>query len=135
MKRLRFHLLAVIILVNLTGCISKPVLTEKMGDLEFEVLSEEEIPEELLENIEKAKQRAFRMTYEDEGVLYITEGYGKQEHTGYSVEVTDVYESQNAICFHTSLLGPEKNEEVKEIATFPYVVIKLEAIGKEVVFE
>lgn len=135
MKYLRSCLLAVFFLVTLTGCVSKMTLTEKSRDLEFEVLAIEEIPKEMLEKIEEKKEKPFRMTYEDAGHLYIAEGYGIQEHTGYSVEVTDVYETQDTICFHTNLLGPEKSEEVKDMETFPYIVIKLKSIGKDVFFE
>ena len=55
--------------------------------------------------------------------------------TGYSVEVTELYETENAIFIHTNLLGPGKEEETKEITTFPYVVVKLKLIDKNVVFD
>ena len=66
---------------------------------------------------------------------FLLEGYGAQLKTGYSVEVTGLYETSNAVYFHTNLLGPEKGEETKEITTFPYVVVMLEAIEKNVVFD
>ena len=31
--------------------------------------------------------------------------------------------------------GPEAGEEIKEISTFPYVVVKLEYIDKNVIFD
>lgn len=135
MRRLNFFIVVILMLWSLTGCIAEPLKTEKLRDLTFIVLTKEEIPKELMEWIENEKQDAFQMTYEDAGNLYIVEGYGAQPKTGYSIEVTDVYETENAVYFHSSLLGPDKSEEVEEITTFPYVVIKTESIGKEVVFD
>lgn len=135
MKRLIFTIIIIMASLSAAGCISKPLKTEKLRDLTFAVLSKEEIPEELAERIEEKKQEVFRMTYKDAGYLYIVEGYGAQPKTGYSIEVTDVYETENAIYFHSSLLGPEKDEEVEEITTFPYIVVVTQDIGKEAVFD
>lgn len=82
--------------------------------------------------IQEQKADAFQGTYEDRGYLYIVEGYGEQPTTGYSVEVTEVYETENAVVMDTTLLGPPKDEEILDKTTYPYVVIKLEAIDKEV---
>ena len=123
-----------IVILELSGCVSRPLSTEKVRDLEYVILEEHEIPEELMEKIEKIRYKAFRSVYEDAGVLYIAQGFGAQLHTGYKVEVTAVYETENAVCFHSRLLGPEKDEEVEEISTFPFVVIKMESLEKDVIF-
>ncbi len=119
----------------LTGCVSRPQKTEKLRDLEFTVMSKEDVPEEFQEQILQHQDLPFRLTYTDQGRLYIAEGYGAQLKTGYSVEVEGLYETSNAIYFHTNLLGPEKGEETKEVTTFPYVVVMLDAIDKTVVFD
>ena len=124
-----------LLLFMLTGCVSRPQKTEKLRDLEFMVMNKEEIPEELKEAITANQDQPFRLTYTDQGKLYIAEGYGAQLKTGYSVEVNGLYETENAIYFHSSLLGPEKGEETKEITTFPYVVVVLDEIDKTVVFD
>ena len=46
-----------------------------------------------------------------------------------------VPETEDAVFIHTTLLGPEAGEEIKEISTFPYVVVKLEYIDKYVIFD
>ena len=119
----------------LTGCITRPQKTEKLRDLEFTVLDKEAVPNELKEMIEENKSMPFKLTYADQGALYIAQGYGAQTKTGYSVEVLALYETQNAVYIHTNLLGPEKGEETKEITTFPYVVVKLDYIEKNVMFD
>lgn len=132
---LRVCLTSVFLLLILTGCVSRPQKTEKLQDLEFTVLNKEDVPEELKEQILQNQDMPFRLTYTDQGKLYIAEGYGAQLKTGYSVEVTGLYETVDAIYIHTNLLGPQKGEETKEITTFPYVVVMLEAIDKTVIFD
>ena len=50
--------------------------------------------------------------------------------SGYSVEVEELYETQDAVYIETNLLGPEKGEETKDRTTFPYVVVQLEYIER-----
>ena len=119
----------------LSGCVTHNGTQEKLRDLEFTVLDKEDVPQEMKQMIEEEKAEPFRLTYTDQGSLYIAEGYGAQLTTGYSVEVTGLYETEDEIRIHTSLLGPEKGEEIKEITTFPYVVVQLGAIDKNVIFE
>lgn len=135
MRHLVYSAFLVFLSGFLTGCIESPLQTEKIRELSFVVLTEEEIPKELKEQIEKEKENTFRMSYEDAGMLYIAEGYGKQAKTGYCVEVIQIYETENAIGFHTHLIGPEKVVETEKTETYPYVVIMTEDIGKMVIFE
>ena len=99
------------------------------------MLDKEAVPPEFKLLIEDNKTVPFKLTYADQGQLYIAEGYGAQPTTGYSVEVAGLYETLDAVYIHTNLLGPGKGEETKEITTFPYVVIKLEYIEKDVLFD
>ena len=135
MKRCMRCLVICLFLFTLTGCVSEPVKTEKLRDLEFTVLDKLSVPDEFQALIEEKKEKPFRLTYADAEELYIAEGYGAQLKTGYSVVVTELYETENTIFIHTNLLGPGKEEETKEITTFPYVVVKLKLIDKNVVFD
>lgn len=128
-------LAALLIAVFLSACVRRIQKTEKLRDLSFEVLAKEDVPEEFANIIEQKKDCPFRLTYTDGEFLYIAEGYGAQLKTGYSVSVTELYETAEAVYLHTNLLGPPRGEKTEEITTFPYVVIKLEAIDKTVVFD
>lgn len=134
-RRALWLLLTAGILALLTGCVSKPQKTEKLRDLEFTVMDKADVPQEFSQIIEENKNMPFCLTYADQGFLYIAEGYGAREKTGYSVKVTALYETETSVCFHTNLLGPEKGEETKEITTFPYVVVKLKYLKKDVIFD
>lgn len=45
------------------------------------------------------------------------------------------YETADGICIHTELLGPSKEEKVVHEETNPYVVVKLSAVDKYVIFQ
>jgi len=107
----------------------------KIRDVEYTVTDKEDVPEEFLERIEEAKEEPFELSYADQGCLYAARGYGKQKTSGYSIEVTACYEAERAVYIETALLGPDKGEEITEAATYPYVVVKMEYIDKQVIFE
>lgn len=135
MKRKMMYLAGFLLVLMLSGCISRPQKTEKLRDLDFTVMDKEKVPNELKTAILENRDLPFKLTYADQGYLYIAEGYGPQLKSGYSVEVTGLYETENAIYIHTNLLGPEKGEKTEEVTTYPYVVVKLEYIDKNVIFD
>lgn len=134
-------ILGAVTLCLLTGCASagggkgKDPL-EKIKDLEFTVLADENIPEELKTVIEEKKGKAFKVTYQDNGFLYICIGYGEQVSGGYSITVNDLYLTENAIYADTTLLGPDPADTTvkKDSPSYPYIVIKTEFVDKPVVF-
>lgn len=135
MKRVILMICVFCIMSFLPACSVRKLKTEKLHDLDFTVVREEEIPEELEEMIETHKEQVFKLTYADQGMLYIAEGYGKQLTSGYSIEVKECFESQNAIYFHTNLIGPAKGEKIVKTPTYPYIIIKMEMVDKNVVFQ
>ncbi len=135
MKKLVTVMLCVCLLTLCQGCSVKKTNTEKIKDVEITVLEEEKIPEEFMAQIEEKKSGPFKITYADKDALYIARGYGEQKTSGYSIEVKECYETKNAIYIHTNLIGPSKEEKIVEAKTFPYVVVKMEFIDKNVVFD
>lgn len=121
----------------LAGCQKEKDATEKIKDLEFTVTAEENIPEMLFAAIEEKKENVFKLTYQDAGFLYICIGYGQQATGGYSIAINALYETENAIYFDTTLLGPEPGQtsDKKNSPSYPYAVVKTEFIDKPVVFE
>ncbi len=139
-KKKRKTIVTAIVFVSvlmLTGCVNKKDSLEKIKDLEFTVVAEENIPEEFLQVIQEKKTEGIKMTYQDDGFLYICIGYGQQQSGGYSIAVNALYETANAVYFDTTLLGPQPGEadDKKSSPSYPYVVIKTEAIDKPIVFE
>ena len=95
----------------------------------------QDIPEALKEMIAEQKEEGFKLSYADQGELYIAVGYGTRPTSGYSIEVKELYETENAVYIQTELLGPSKEEKITEKQTYPYVVVKMEWIDKNIVFE
>lgn len=122
-------------LFMINGCGAEKQSTEKLRDMEFTVLAEENIPEECKSMIEQKKEEPFKFTYEDGQYLYICVGYGKQETGGYSITVNDLYLTENAIYVDTNLLGPAADTEKIAAKTYPYVVLKTEYLDRNVVFD
>jgi len=138
-KQLRRTLCVAVTLLGtvlfLTGCAIEKTNRTKVRDMEYHVVVEEELPEELKVQIEEKKAADFKMTYETPEHLYIVRGYGEQETGGYSIQVVELYLSSNAVFFKSSLIGPRKGENAAKSPSYPYIVIQTEKIDKNVVFE
>lgn len=132
----------VMLMLILPGCtVTTKDANEKVRDIEFTVLGEDDIPEELKKVIEEKKEKEFKITYQDGDFLYICVGYGRQETGGYSITVNELYLTANAIYIDTNLIGPEPEKreayktQEKDGASHPYVVVKTEYLDKAVVFD
>ncbi len=113
------------VFVFLWGCgCSMQKQKEKISDLPFHVVEQKEIPNELMELIEKKKEGAFHLSYEDGETLYIVVGYGTMQTGGYSIEVPQFYLTSENIVIDTNLIGPV-DEAVKQ-ASYPYIVVSTE---------
>ena len=107
----------------------------KLRDLDFTVLSEEKIPEELKSIIEEKKAQPFKLTYSDNEYLFICIGYGEQATGGYSIAVNELYLTDSAIHVNTQLLGPENSERGSNVPSYPFIVIKTEFLDQTVIFD
>lgn len=135
MRKIFLCAMVVIVGTLLSGCTLLSEERIKLRDLDFTVLSEEKISEELKTLIEEKKQAPFQFTYSDKENLYICVGYGQQETGGYSIAVNDLYLTDTAVYVSTSLLGPEPSEKSNKTPSYPYIVIKTEYLEQTVVFE
>jgi hypothetical protein len=117
----------------LNGC-QKNTVPDKTNDLDFTVVAGTDIPDELQKLIDDRSSEEFELTYSDGSFLYVVKGYGEQKTTGYNITVTDFYQGEDCIVFDTELFGPKKDEEVSNVNTYPYIVIKTEYIEESVVF-
>ncbi len=122
-------------MVVLAGGSVRRIETEKTGDLAYELVEEQDIPEEMRGPIEERQKEPFFLTFADKGRLYIARGYGEQKTGGYTIQVEDFYESENAIVLKTTFLGPEPGENMEKELTYPYIVLQTEYRDKDVVIE
>lgn len=124
----------VLLFTGLSGCRMLSTERVKLRDLEFVILSEEVLPQELKDIIEERKTEPFKLTYSDADALYICIGYGAQKGGGYSITVDELYLTESAIYAETTLLGPDDRSR-REVTTYPYIVIRTEALDENVIVE
>lgn len=136
-KRELFFSLAIWVLtvLSLAGCNLTGDSGEKVRDLDFTVVADADIPDELKQIIAQKQQSPFKLTYSDDQNLYIVVGYGKQASGGYSIAVNDLYLTDNSIVLDTELIGPGKGEDSGTMPSYPFIVIKTEMSEMPVVFQ
>lgn len=120
--------------VLLAGC-GEAEPEGKIRDLEFTVLEESEIPKALAEVIGENKQKEMKLSYQNDGYLYIARGFGEQKTGGYSISVPQCYLAEDGIDGKFELIGPQSSEEMKEEASYPYIVVKMEEMDETILFE
>lgn len=132
MKKGTCWLLCLVFLLTLYGCGTSGGGMGERADVEFTVVSVEEVPQELSEILEKNKAREIRMTYQDGEELYLIRGYGEQKTGGYSISVVECSEDEENLYFLTQLIGPEDPEGLSEDPSYPYLVAKTARTDKNV---
>ena len=135
MKKILSIAMSIVMMLSLVGCNLGIKLNdlhqgagEKVKDLEYTILSEERIPKELLPLLEERKEAPFELTYSDKEFLYICIGYGRQEYSGHSIVVNNLFLGENGILVDTSLIGPEAGAEKVNTVQFPVIVLKTELV-------
>ena len=123
------------LMILLTGCEMKQVGNMAKTEVEFTVVEPDEVPSELAVIIEENKQGEIKLTYEDQGYMYLVRGYGQQKTGGYSIAVNEVFLAEDWLHVDTSLIGPPRDQEIRDEASYPYLVIKIEAQEAEVLFD
>ena len=119
--------------VFLTGCELIRIEEGERTPVEYAIVKQEELPDEAVEFIEQRKKKEFQMIYLVGDVLYLLKGYGEQMTGGYSIQVEEVSESENAVFCKTRLIGPEKADAGSE-PSYPCIVLKIKKTGKPVQF-
>lgn len=136
-KAAMFVRLGMMILIStclLTGCTIKKGEHQKLSEPEYTIVAQEDIPQELLTQIEAAKTEEMKLTYTDDGAFYIVRGYGQQP-PGSSIQILELYTAKDGIIFDTQLVGGGKNAEGATTSAYPYIVVKLMSGEQNVVFE
>ena len=119
--------------VSLTGCQFIKIEEGERTPLEYTIVKQEEIPPEASELMEQKKEKTFQMTYQVGKVRYLMKGYGEQLTGGYSIQVEEVSESENAVFCKTRLIGPAEDKTGSE-PSYPCIVLKIEEVKKPVQF-
>ena len=133
-KKIIAILICAALAAYINGCNVKNIDEEKIRDLEYVIMEEENIPEEVYEQVIASQDEFCRKAYVCSDVLYIVVCYGAQPTEGYTIEVNQLYESSNAVIVETTLKGPSGMDKVAEVISYPYIVLQVENVVKTVVF-
>ena len=131
-KRMIAAIFMLLLSLSFIGCKMQTNATKKLSDLDYTIVSGRELPDELYDILEEKKTESFKLTYEENDGLYLCVGYGQQETGGYSI---DLYLTENAIYFDTSLIGPGPEEGARKEKSFPYLTVRIAYLDKPVVFQ
>ena len=137
MNRIKSIIIVMLLIVSgyvIVGCKQETFNSKKIKDVEFTVVQLGDIPTELEQQITNRRNSKFNFTYILDGYMYICLGYGKQATGGYSINVKELYETKNAICVSTTLIGPEENELVLKANSYPYIILKIKNIDKNILY-
>jgi hypothetical protein len=129
-----FFCLAAIVLLG--GCQLAGSEKETGQAQEFTIVPSDEVPEELDTIIQENLQGEIRLTFEDQGILYLVRGYGEQKSGGYSIAVDNVGLSEDGTTLYvdTSLIGPTDDQKIGNETSYPYIVIRMKDTEAEVEF-
>lgn len=122
------------IVIMMVGCTINKIDSQKVEKIEYIIVEEDNVPEQLRKIIVEKKEKIFQLSYKDGEDMYICVGYGKQPTGGYSIKVKEIYSTKNTICIDTSLIGPNENDLVLKAASFPYIVVKIKNSKKTVIY-
>lgn len=134
MKQFFSFTLLICSILALGGCQKKEKTQENVKPMDYTIVTESDIPEELLEIINERKEVPFQLTFSDQSFLYIVKGYGAQETGGYDIVVNDFYQNDNSLCLDTELFGPGSDEVIDSRISYPYIVLKTELLDLPVEF-
>ncbi len=135
MKAFFSIMLLSIVLLTSACSVEKEGATDKISDVDFTVVEEIDVPQEVKALIEERKANPFQLAFVTGENSYIMVGYGEQPTGGYSITVDECYLAEDGIHVVTNLLGPEKDAVVDSKLSYPYIVLKTEATDKDIIFE
>lgn len=135
MKRRRILCVFSALVLLLSGCSVRRIDGEKKQDLDYKTLDCLGIPEKLWKEVEEKKEEPFLLAYGDGEQLYIAIGYGEQESGGYSIQIEEVCETEDAVCIRTCLIGPDEGEKVSQEPDCPYAAVATEYTEKRILWE
>lgn len=116
-NKIKLTVILMICIAVTSACGWEKTSSKKLNDVDYTIVSSQETPKEVIKIIEERKEKEFKVTYSDEQYTYIVIGYGKQKYSGYSITVTNLYETANAVFVKLNLRGRKNIRKRRKIHT------------------
>lgn len=123
------------VMVVLVGCKLEETTEEKIKDLDYTICDEGKVPKGLYALIEQKKKEPFKLTYTVKDYMYIVIGYGAQDRMDLSIQLKELYLSENAIFVRTQLVSEREERLGKDKVAYPVIVVKCERHDVAVIFK
>lgn len=140
-KPIKYFILEICIVIGclcwglISGCGVEKTDDSKIQNIDYCIVNENDIPKELMSKIQEKKAADLKMVFENDDFVYVVRGYGEQETGGYSIQVTDLFLTKNAVIFRSNLMGPGKDEIQSTAPSYPFIVVKFQNMDKNIIFE
>lgn len=99
---------------------------EKGQAVKYEICAEKNVPERLKNILEERKKKPGTFAYKNSRYTYLVVCYGEKSYSGYSVRVEECWKDKEQLYLETQLIGPAAGEEVVEVLTYPFLVVRCE---------
>ncbi len=98
--------------------------------IKFETINKNDVPKEFYEKIEQVKKNKgyIYMADDKSGYIYIAVFMGEKPTGGYSIEVTDIGDSEGRTGVTVKEVVPQKDALVTQALTQPYTIIRAKGI-------
>ena len=130
-----FIMIAGFLISSLSACKIEETRDKKIKDLDYTVCDESKLPDELVKLIQERRQEPFKLTYRTKDYLYIVEGYGAQDRVDLSIQLEDLYLTENAIFVETELNAIEGKTLEEGKLAYPWIAVKCPRYDIQVIFE
>lgn len=130
-----FIMLVGFLISSLSACKIEETGDKKIKDLDYTVCDESKLPDELVQLIQERRQEPFKLTYRTKDYLYIVEGYGAQDRVDLSIQLEELYLTENAIFVETELNAIEGKTLEEGKLAYPWIAVKCPRYDVQVIFE
>ena len=133
-KKILGVFLVLIMIFTLTACVKQNVKKE-IGDLQYEVISPEDIKNEELINWYNDNFKIYGIHVSNEnydGKKYIIVSAGEKNTGGYLLEIDSVVGEEEIIRVNATLNSPEEGQLVTEVITYPNVLLIINDDGRDI---
>ena len=129
MKKRRWTVAAVAVMLLFTGCSFGTLKEQKTGEIEYEIVKKEEIPEKLKEEIPR---HLFEIPIQ---AAVNGKVIARETVKAMRKDVLAKCYGGDTVVVRTTLLGPQKKEKTHKKKTYPYIVIKIPYTDKQIIYE
>lgn len=133
-KKIFGVVLVITIIFTLAAC-EKDNNKYKMGDLQYEIISPEDIENENLVNWYNNNFKTYGIHVSNEnydGKKYIIVSAGEKNTGGYSVKIDSVVGEENIIRINATVNPPESGQSVIQAITYPNVLLAIDDDGRDI---